>query len=152
MHDMDESWIVSNDAGWYFRPLFEGIYDLTFFAPGYELLTIPGITVDNYNVTVVDVELSYSGSGTGELILNDLFSIQGNPGYGWYGLNYHGDHAMQVELQVIDGTGMKSVESSCNFSPGSHAYVLDISNHQPGLYILLINSGGVAGMFKLIKI
>lgn len=57
-HDADSSWVHTNaTTGNYFRPLFEGTYDITFSAYGYYPETIEMVSVNNEYVTLLNVEL-----------------------------------------------------------------------------------------------
>ena len=57
-HDVDSSWVYSNlPFGDYYRPIYEGIYNITFSAPGYMPKTISNVSVFNNNVTKLDVKL-----------------------------------------------------------------------------------------------
>ncbi|KAA3624532.1 MAG: T9SS C-terminal target domain-containing protein, partial [Bacteroidetes bacterium] len=63
-HDSDSSQVYSSlPLGNYHRPIYEGTYSFTFFAPGYESQTISNISVVNeatvlLNVQLIPVELS----------------------------------------------------------------------------------------------
>ena len=57
-HDMDSSMVFSvGETGKYFRPLFTGTYDITFSAIGHYPVTIEDVSVQNYDLTILDVEL-----------------------------------------------------------------------------------------------
>ena len=58
-HDMDSSWVYSMESsGNYFRPVFQGTYDVTFSADGYYPQTIENISTQNKELTIVDVQLN----------------------------------------------------------------------------------------------
>jgi PKD repeat protein len=57
-HDSDSSWVYTYDLnGAYYRPLYEGMYDVTFSAPGYYSQTFENVDVQNEALTLLDVEL-----------------------------------------------------------------------------------------------
>lgn len=57
-HDSDSSWVYTYEMnGSYYRPLYEGTYDITFSAPGYYSQTIENVEVTNETLTLIDVEL-----------------------------------------------------------------------------------------------
>lgn len=58
-HEADSSWVYSaSSTGKYFRPVFEGTYDVTFSAPGYFPQTIEDVVVVNRELTQLDVQLT----------------------------------------------------------------------------------------------
>lgn len=60
-HDFTNSEVYSAlPVGNYHRPIYQGTYNVTFSATGYQSKTINGISVTNGNVTVVNVSLSPS--------------------------------------------------------------------------------------------
>jgi hypothetical protein len=57
-HDKDGSWTFSDSLhGGYFRPIYEGIYDITFTCDNYQTKTIEDVEVENYEATILDVQL-----------------------------------------------------------------------------------------------
>ena len=57
-HDHDSSWVYSHlPHGDYYRPIFEGSYDITFSSEGYIPKTVTGVQVKNNEAVVLDVEL-----------------------------------------------------------------------------------------------
>jgi len=57
-HDIDSSWVYSYEStGNYYRPIFEGTWDVTFTAPGYYPQTFENVEVQNRQVTQLDVQL-----------------------------------------------------------------------------------------------
>lgn len=57
-HDKDGSWTFSDSLhGGYFRPIYEGKYDVTFSCDNYQTKTIEDVEVENYEATILDVEL-----------------------------------------------------------------------------------------------
>ncbi|GAG35029.1 unnamed protein product, partial [marine sediment metagenome] len=60
-HDMDSSIVCSHlPYGDYYRPIYEGTYDVTFSCHGYYPKTISDVQVENSKATIVDVKLRES--------------------------------------------------------------------------------------------
>lgn len=59
-HDTNGSHSVSDNHGYYVRPIKAGTYDVTYIALGYEPVTIP-ITITDKETIIQDVELTYTG-------------------------------------------------------------------------------------------
>ena len=58
LHDFDNSYVYSSlPTGWYFRPIEEGSYDLSFSAEGYFTKTIKNVTATKWNTTRLNVQL-----------------------------------------------------------------------------------------------
>ncbi len=58
-HDEDSSWVYSDEtSGKYFRLIHAGNYDVTFTAPGYYPQTIENVSVQNRELTTLNVQLS----------------------------------------------------------------------------------------------
>lgn len=57
-HDIDSSWIYTNlPHGDYYRPIYQGTYDITFSSENYFPKTVSGVTVENDAATVLNVKL-----------------------------------------------------------------------------------------------
>ncbi len=57
-HDIDNSHVYSElPSGMYFRPIFQGTYNITYSSPSYKSKTISNVNINNYLVTILDVEL-----------------------------------------------------------------------------------------------
>jgi len=150
-HDADESWIVSNDAGWFFRPVFEGTYDLTFYKPGYAPQTIENIQIANYEITNLEVQLSYTGSGINDNPISDLFTVGNNPGHGIFQLVYLGDDPLDFDLEVWDLKGAFIFKLNISTTSNSMTQIVNLENYTNGVYLLTMNTEKHSGTFKLIK-
>ena len=57
-HDMDSSMVFTDGtSGKYFRPVFAGTYDVTFSASGHYPQTFENVSVQNRQLTIIDVQL-----------------------------------------------------------------------------------------------
>ena len=150
-HDLENSWVVTNDMGWFFRPLYAGTYDLTFFSPGYEMVVIEDVQVENYSLFQLNVEMIFSGSGFGNLKLNDVFSISSNPVHKSFKLGYMGTdpRPLTVRIHTLDGQLLWTTKAI--LSGGNPELHLNMNGYAPGIYLLSIRSGNLSGTFKLIK-
>ncbi len=135
-HDIDSSWVFSNlPLGEYFRPIYEGTYDIKFSSPGYFPKTIQSVTVSNFTTTVQNVELApgtliadFEASSNivpveGNIDFNDLsygeivawewyfeggdpeISTQENP----EGITYHNEGLFNVRLKITNDEGDTNV-------------------------------------------
>jgi hypothetical protein len=150
-HDLDHSWVVTNEQGWFYRPLHEGTYDLSFFSPGYETVVMEDVQVENYSVTQLNVELAFTGSGTGKLELSELFTMSSNPVLDVFRLNYLGTDPLPLRISIHSLDGRLMDASSVILSPGNSECLLNLDGFVPAVYLLSIESGNLAGTFKLIK-
>lgn len=150
-HDMDESWIVSNDQGFYSRPLYAGTYNLYYFSPGYELLKIADVVVNNFAETQLDAVLTPTGAGNVESKFADLFRLSGNPGEGLYRVAYTGNKQLPVVYHIINLQGQRvTAPQRIDLSPGNKLEV-DLHEQQAGIYILQLSWDEGYGQLKLLK-
>jgi hypothetical protein len=57
-HDIDSTWVYSSlPSGWYFRPIAQGTWNVTYSAPGYNTKTVSNVSVVNRTTTRVNVRL-----------------------------------------------------------------------------------------------
>ncbi len=151
-HDVDESWVQSRSSdGWYFRPTFEGAYDLTFSAPDYDSKIVTGVQVVNGQVTTLDVEMTYNGSAVQEPNLISQFKISNNPGNGFYHLMYQGDQELELELFIYTASGYSIEKKQMKMVTNSSFLTIDISDQDCGIYLLNVKSEINSGTIKLIK-
>jgi hypothetical protein len=148
-HDIDNSWVVSNMHGWFFRPIAEGSYDITFFCPGYGLLTKENIAPEDYTFTELEVELAFTGSGLADEELERLFSLSENPGSGPFRLVYQGGEELLATVMVADAAGRTVYESDVPFGPGNEE--LDLHFEEAGIYFLSVITRNGRITFKLIR-
>ncbi len=147
-HDLDNSWVVTNEEGWFFRPLYGGTCDVTFFSPGYGVLTLDNVNTENYSLTELSIALEFTGSGLAETGLRQVFTLAGNPGPGPFALTYHGIEPLPAHVLVTDASGRTVVRREARFEPGAG---LDLQIGEPGFYFLYISSGREAATYKLVK-
>lgn len=71
-HDKDSSFVYSHlPHGDYYRPVYEGTYDVTFSAEDFYSKTISGVTVENGKATVLNVELTPRLMGSKYITINN---------------------------------------------------------------------------------
>lgn len=149
-HDIDNSWVASNQEGWYFRPLYEGTYDISFFAPAYEEYVALNVDIGNFEQLLLDVNLNYTGSGIGENNLGDVFTVGNNPGPGSFLLNYEGREPLDVSMTVCNAGGVEIMNSALNFSADNNSITIGLEAFRPGIYFLHLRSGARTEAFKLL--
>ncbi|MCD4731679.1 MAG: PKD domain-containing protein [Bacteroidales bacterium] len=135
-HDLDSSWIYTNETtGNYFRPIYEGTYNVTFHSDGFYSQTIENVIVENRELTILDVALDsgdliadFSASETSipigsSIDFTDL--TYGNPvSWEWTfegaipsssvlenptGITYSEIGTFDVSLTVSDGTNTQTI-------------------------------------------
>ncbi len=146
-HEEDSSWAYSVlPEGNYSRLLNEGTYDIRFKKPGYITQVHENVVINNREATFLDIELVKSFSSVGEFE-NESFSIFPNP--------IEGESMTVKALIPIDRisiyamNGMKVQELDLK---GEMQSQLDISNLNPGTYIMNIETAGKSYQRKFIKL
>ena len=150
-HDVDESWVSTNSEGWFFRPVYEGSYTLSFFSPAYEMKTIEVSVADNYSVTAINVSLENTGSGLEDTRFAEMFSLITDREYGRHKLIYHGTEPVSFLLRVHDLGGRLISEASCFLSADQAVYDIVLGGNDAAIYLVSVTSGSVSGSFKLIN-
>ncbi len=141
-HDMENSWVASvSESGNYFRPLYQGAYDIRYTADGYQTKTIYQVNITNKQLTTLDIELVYTGSGIQDITTSGLFKIGPNPNNGKLHLTYLGTEQVDCEVEIFTISGKMTKSARHDFSTGSIDYVIDLSNYKSGLYFVNITSG-----------
>lgn len=150
-HDMDNSWVVSNPVhGKYFRPLYLGIYNITFSATGYKSKTYSMVNIINRELTTMDVELVYTGSGIQDIATSGLFYIGPNPSKGRIILTYLGNQSVHCDIKIMNVSGELMEHTLHDFSIGSGPLVMDLKNRSSGIYFIIITSDSFVMSEKII--
>jgi len=140
-HDLDNSWVVSNtESGNYFRPLYQGVYDISFSAAGYQSKTISQVNVSNKQLTILDVELVYTGSGVQDIKTSGLFQIGPNPNNGRFYLTYLKQENIHCEIELFNVAGTLIKQLHHNFSAGSEVLTVDLNKEVSGIYLINIHT------------
>ncbi len=138
-HDMERSWVTSDsESGKYFRPLFQGEYSIRFTANGYQTKTINQVIVNNKELTSLDVELFYTGSGIHDIHNSKLFQIGPNPNNGRLYLTYLGKEKIDCEIKIVNVSGETIQNFQHNFSMGSGSLTIDLINQSSGIYFIVL--------------
>jgi len=140
-HDVDNSWVVSDlESGNYFRPLYQGEYDISFYAPGYPSITYSHVNVINRQLTTLNAELVYTGSGIQDNSTSGLFHIGPNPNKGSIILTYLGYQSLHCDIKIMNVSGELMEHGLYDFSIGSGPLVMDLKNRSSGIYFIIIAS------------
>ena len=151
-HDEMNTWVASNNPGaWYFRPVIEGYYDLTFFAPGYSPKTISGLDVYNNTVSLLNVQLSPSESAIEDILSKRFFEVGPNPLTDNLSIRYlvYNDH--NFDIAVYSASGKKLFDQTLNSAYLQNRYILHTPQLSKGIYYLAIRGEGQQQVWKLIK-
>ena len=128
-HDMDSSIVYSHlPYGDYYRPIYEGTYDVTFSCDGYYSKTIKDVQVENNKATILDVKLRKIQIGIIPKI-NNLkdFSSNSFPG------------VKKIEIYDLMGKKVKTLPATAkiNWKEGN------------GIYIVRLVGKGINRQFKV---
>jgi hypothetical protein len=140
-HDIDNSFEYSNaSSGWYYRPIAQGNWTLTFTCLGYHTKTVGGVAVTNRNTTRLNVRMVPLDFGIGETRKDFVFVYpnpsNGNiklllpePGTGTFTYTIFDMTGKVTRTGIIDGSGTKVI---CN---------LDLTQLPKGIYLLKLDGG-----------
>jgi hypothetical protein len=138
LHDFDNSFVYSNlPTGWYFRPIEEGTYDLSFSAEGYFTKTIQNVNVTKWNTTRLNVQmvpLSIGGfNDIGQLEL----SFSPNPTTGKTRVFLPESTSLSATLEVFNVMGQPAFLTPIALQTG-HYSDIDLSSLRKGVYFIRI--------------
>ena len=142
-HDKDNSEVYSfADLGDYYRPIKAGIYDITFSADGFESKTIMGVEVADMDTTILNVSLD-SSVGLAELQFAEL-EFYPNPVIS--NLTVRNGHRLD-SYALYDLNGRLIVTEEVN----ALKLDVDVSTFETGVYILMLESGGIRHTRRIVK-
>jgi len=109
----------------------------------------PGTGINFYRLRQHDIDgrTSLSAVVTATIVSNKFFTVSDNPGNGIYKLNMASSLEV-LQLLITDASG--KVLLTKRTAAGNQ--VIDISNHAPGVYWLMIKKGTTQTGLKLIKL
>jgi hypothetical protein len=140
-HDIDNSFEFSNTfSGWYYRPIAQNSWALTFTCPGYYSKTIHGVSVTNRHTTRLNVRMVPLNFGIGQTSVTsaviypnpshgNVHLILPEPGNGSFSFSIFDMTGKLIQSGTIDGTGDKVVAD------------LDLTQLQKGIYLLKLDNG-----------
>ena len=150
-HDIDNSFVYSgNEFGDFYRPVFEGNYDLKFSADGYKDKILEGESVGNYETVVLNVSMEKS-TGISENEINQWFVLSPNPVSGFLTVNYSGNEKQDVQVSVYTVKGEKLFSGKFEFQENNRKQLIDMREKPAGVYFVTISSNGSSLTKKVIK-
>ena len=126
-HDFDESFVLSNQDGYYYRPIKAGLYTLNFSADEYESVSKTNQQIADYDSKTINVQLQKLNTGIEE---NTISKIQiTNP------VHNHTLHIISSlnikQIKIYSILGQLIYSSQYN----TKELQIDIQNFRPGIYI-----------------
>ena len=135
-HDIDSSSVYSNDSGYYYRPIYTGIYDIKYSAKGYKSKVFELITVLNANYSIIDIELAPETQSLNSIELNNKIDIFPNPV----------NDVLSISSDIrIEGVEIYNTIGALIYSKiinDKYNIDLDVSNYKSGIYIIKIEAQG----------
>ena len=126
-HDTEDSWLGSNpDDGWYFRPVYEGTYDLTVFSPGYESKFFPNVEVLNHQTTLLNIQLVPSEADIHENIIFKNFTIGPNPAKDKLIISYFGKQEADFNMIIQNVSGKIILSEKISYDLGNKVQSIDL--------------------------
>jgi len=144
-HDVDSSLVYSNDSGYYFRPIFDGNYDINFSANGYASKTITNYQIHADSLVVLNVKLSPSTIGIKENSKTLNISLFPNPLFGSV-VSIKSDEIIN-NVEVFDVIGNILFYST---DINSIEYSIELKDYPKGIYLIIIHSGEMNVIRKLL--
>ncbi len=150
-HDQDNSFVYSDsNSGDFYRPVFEGTYDLKFSAPGYFDKIIESKNISNYEAIVLNVTMEKS-AGIDANKLNDLFVLSPNPTSDFLKIKYSGKKKRNCSVSIVTPSGETIYYYETEFSGNSSEEKIDLTIYSQGVYFLRITNDGISVNKKVVK-
>lgn len=141
-HDIDNSFEYSNGtSGWYYRPIAQGNWVLTFTCSGYRPKTISGISVTNHNTTRLNVQMVPITYGIPGASQQFPVLIYPNPSDGNMQLLFPGSVSGSINYSVFDLAGRALQSGTFERAGDKSEYSLDLTRLQKGIYLLKLDDG-----------
>jgi hypothetical protein len=151
LHDIDNSFQYSDTAsGWYYRPIAQGNWALTFTCLGYYAKTINGINVTNRNTTRLNVRMVPIGFGIQSETQKNFAVVYPNPSNGNVHLLLPESGTGTFTFTVFDMTGRLLQSGTMNGGGDKVVFPLDLTHLQKGIYLLKLDGGKSVYENKLI--
>jgi hypothetical protein len=149
-HDKDNSFEYSNGtSGWYYRPIAQGDWVLTFTCSGYRPKTISGVSVTNHNTTLLNVQMVPITYGIAATSQQFPVLIYPNPSDGNMQLIFPGSVGSSINYSVFDMTGRTLQSGTFERAGDKSEYSLDLTPLQKGIYLLKLDDGNHVRTNKL---
>ncbi|MCD4735966.1 MAG: carboxypeptidase regulatory-like domain-containing protein, partial [Bacteroidales bacterium] len=140
-HDADSSEVYSDiNSGKYFRPLFEGNYNIAFEAPGYKTKIVNGIQINNRTLQTLNVQLVQGNNGLNNNNFKDLFIIGPNPVVGELVIRYSGKEKLLTQIRLVNNQGEIVYKDGYTVIETNDIKILSVENLSTGIYFLIIET------------
>jgi hypothetical protein len=140
-HDVDNSWEFSNASnGWYYRPIAQGTWSLTFTCSGYYPQTVHGVNVTNRNTTRLNVKMIPLDYGVPDKIQTSLNVVYPNPSNGRINIIVPESGVISCLFTLYDLTGRLLQSGTLNGGGDKSVFHLDFTQFQNGIYLLKLKS------------
>lgn len=150
-HDIDNSWEYSNDSnGWYYRPIIQGTWTLTFTCSGYYPKTISGVNVTNRNTTRLNVRMVPLNYGVTNKTQTTINFIYPNPSDGNVNMLIPDPGINSFTFSLYDMTGRLLQTGTVNRTGNRALFNVDFTQNQKGIYLLRLDAGETIYENKLV--
>ena len=149
-HDSDSSEVFSIlPSGFFARPVFEGLYDVTFSASGYSPETMNNIAVTNGQTLFINVKLRPYTHGQKEEEIHAV-RFYPNPGTGVLEMRVPAGLKGDCMISIINNQGKEIFSENVNLDLDNMIHSLNLKGIPDGLYYLKMKSGGFSLVAKII--
>ncbi len=149
-YDSSYSMVYSSEShGDFYRLIKEGVYDLVISAPGYYSDTLLGVSVTDYQATILDIQLAQKPVDV-ELAEVPTFRIYPNPAVNTFVLEPFNTPIGELEISVHSIDGRMIIHKTVSY----HGSGISFSTKQmePGIYLVRCSSGSLSMLQRLMVI
>ncbi|MCX6248856.1 MAG: M14 family zinc carboxypeptidase [Bacteroidetes bacterium] len=141
-HDIDNSFQYSNaSSGWYYRPIAQGNWALTYSCLGYFTKTIHGINVTNRSTTRINARLVPLDFGVIDKTRKNFTLVYPNPSNGNIHLLLPEGGSGSFNYSVFDMTGKMIQSGTLNGAGEKVVFAVDLTHLPKGIYLLKLDGG-----------
>ncbi len=150
-HDNYNSQVNSElPLGDYYRPIFNGTYNITYSADGYKSKTYSNIDVENNSITIANAELiKLDSTSINNTVLSNRIKIFPNPSQGKFYLYFNDLKDKDALITFFDVTGNKIAVNEV-YKTSNQIREYEISNLRSGCYFIYIKNNNENAIKRLI--
>lgn len=136
-HDGFNSEIYSKtSSGYYYRPILDGTYTISFFCDGYFPKTMPNITISGTGLTIQNVLLARDENSLEKINNRIEYNVYPNPANDFLTISLNSKPNIKTNYSITNSLGVKLLEGDVI----DKKTIIDISNLKRGIFFINVGT------------